>query len=201
MQHPLPPPTAVVEGHTGVMTRDEVLAICLNLPAAEETYPLGEDVAAIQVGARCSRWCRSTRSPGPSTSSVILHGRSSCARRSPESGPATTKQAALEHRDPLDGSVEDDVVRGLIADSYELVVAAAAFGPCRADERLSVEVRGGMTRLNDAAVVGCPSADHTLAVDIGGCQDRKRLAAAVRRVSRSRGGPRIPRTTEPRLGH
>ena len=36
-------------GHTGAMTRDEVLAICLSLPAAEETYPFGEEVAVIKV--------------------------------------------------------------------------------------------------------------------------------------------------------
>jgi predicted DNA-binding protein (MmcQ/YjbR family) len=29
------------------MTRDEVLAICLNLPGAEETYPFGDEVAVI----------------------------------------------------------------------------------------------------------------------------------------------------------
>jgi predicted DNA-binding protein (MmcQ/YjbR family) len=29
------------------MTRDEVLAICLYLPAAEETYPFGDEVAVI----------------------------------------------------------------------------------------------------------------------------------------------------------
>ena len=32
------------------MTRDEVSAICLSLPAAEETYPVGEAVAVITVG-------------------------------------------------------------------------------------------------------------------------------------------------------
>jgi predicted DNA-binding protein (MmcQ/YjbR family) len=34
------------------MTRDEVLAICLYLPAAEETYPFGNDVVVIKVGGR-----------------------------------------------------------------------------------------------------------------------------------------------------
>ena len=34
------------------MTRDEVLAICLGLPAAEETYPFGEEVAVIKVGGK-----------------------------------------------------------------------------------------------------------------------------------------------------
>ena len=33
------------------MNRDEVLAICLNLPAAEETYPFGEEVAVIKSAA------------------------------------------------------------------------------------------------------------------------------------------------------
>jgi hypothetical protein len=34
-------PTVLEGGDTGAMTRDEVLAICLGLPAAEETYPFG----------------------------------------------------------------------------------------------------------------------------------------------------------------
>jgi predicted DNA-binding protein (MmcQ/YjbR family) len=34
------------------MTRDEVWAICLYLPAAEETYPFGNDVVVIKVGGR-----------------------------------------------------------------------------------------------------------------------------------------------------
>jgi predicted DNA-binding protein (MmcQ/YjbR family) len=34
------------------MTRDDVLAICLALPGAEETYPFGEEIAVIKVGGR-----------------------------------------------------------------------------------------------------------------------------------------------------
>ncbi len=60
------------------MTRDEVLALCLSLPAAAETYPFGDEVAVIK-----QHW----------------------------------------NTVDLDGSVEDDVVRGLISDSYDLVVA------------------------------------------------------------------------------
>jgi hypothetical protein len=53
MQHALRYPATVVGGsHTGLMTRDEVLVICLNLPGAEETYPFGEEVAVIKVGGK-----------------------------------------------------------------------------------------------------------------------------------------------------
>jgi predicted DNA-binding protein (MmcQ/YjbR family) len=34
------------------MNRDAVLAHCLALPAAEETYPFGDEVAVIKVGGR-----------------------------------------------------------------------------------------------------------------------------------------------------
>ena len=34
------------------MNRDEVCAFCLDLPAAEETYPFGDEVAVFKVGGR-----------------------------------------------------------------------------------------------------------------------------------------------------
>jgi predicted DNA-binding protein (MmcQ/YjbR family) len=38
-------------------------------------------------------------------------------------GTTVTLMTGADHRVDLDGSVEDDVVRGLIEDSYDLVVA------------------------------------------------------------------------------
>jgi len=46
------------------MTRGEVLAICLNLPAAEETYPFGDEVAVIKVGGKMFALVRLFEEPG-----------------------------------------------------------------------------------------------------------------------------------------
>ena len=104
------------------MTRDDVLAFCLDLPGAEETYPFGDEVAVIKVGGKMFALV-----PLSGTESVNLK----C-----EPGRALELREAYAgirpgyHQDKrhwntvgLDGSVEDDVVRGLIADSYDLVVA------------------------------------------------------------------------------
>jgi predicted DNA-binding protein (MmcQ/YjbR family) len=105
------------------MTRDDVLAFCLGLPAAEETYPFGEEVAVIKVG-------------GKMFALVPLAEGSASVNLACEPGRALDLREAYAgirpgyHQDKrhwntvdLDGSVEDDVVRGLIEDSYDLVVA------------------------------------------------------------------------------
>jgi predicted DNA-binding protein (MmcQ/YjbR family) len=105
------------------MTRDEVMTICLNLPAAEETYPFGDDVAVIKVGGKMFALVPLSEEPG----SVNLK----CdPARALELREAFTGIRPGYHQNKrhwnsvtLDGSVEDDVVRGLIADSYDLVVA------------------------------------------------------------------------------
>lgn len=84
-------PTVVVGGHTGAMTRDEVLAICLNLPAAEETYPFGEEVAVIKVCGKLFALVPLSEEPGSVNLNAIPRRRSSCARRTPGSDPATTR--------------------------------------------------------------------------------------------------------------
>ena len=46
------------------MTRDDVLAICLDLPAAAETYPFGEEVAVIKVGGKMFALVPLSEEPG-----------------------------------------------------------------------------------------------------------------------------------------
>lgn len=46
------------------MTRDDVLAICLNLPRAEETYPSGKEVALINVGGKMFALVPLSEEPG-----------------------------------------------------------------------------------------------------------------------------------------
>ena len=115
--------TVVVGGHTGAMTRDEVLAICLDLPAAEETYPFGEEVAVIKVGGKMFALVPLWEEPG----SVNLKCDPAQALELREAYPGIRPGYHQNKRHwntvDLDGSVEDDVVRGLIEDSYDLVVA------------------------------------------------------------------------------
>jgi predicted DNA-binding protein (MmcQ/YjbR family) len=105
------------------MTRDDVLALCLDLPAAEETYPFGDEVAVFKVG-------------GKMFALVPLSGTGESVNLKCEPGRALELRAAYDGIRPgyhqnkqhwntvdLDGSVEDDVVRGLVQDSYDLVVA------------------------------------------------------------------------------
>ena len=105
------------------MTRDEVLAICLNLPAAEETYPFGDEVAVIKVGGKMFALVALFGEPGfvnlkcDSTQALELR------EMYPGIRPGYHQNKRHWNTVDLDGSVEDDVVRGLIADSYHLVVA------------------------------------------------------------------------------
>ncbi|HEY0951463.1 MmcQ/YjbR family DNA-binding protein [Nocardioides sp.] len=105
------------------MTRDELLAICLELPAAEETYPFGDGVAVMKVGGKMFALVPLDEAPG----SVNLKCEPA---RALELRDAYDGIRAGYHQDKrhwntvdLDGSIEDDVVRGLIEDSYDLVVA------------------------------------------------------------------------------
>jgi predicted DNA-binding protein (MmcQ/YjbR family) len=104
------------------MTREDVLAICLDLPAVEEAYTFGDEVAVMKVGGKMFALVPLSAKPG----SVNLK----CdPARALELRAAYTGIRPGYHQDKrhwntvdLDGSVEDDVVRGLIADSYDLVV-------------------------------------------------------------------------------
>jgi predicted DNA-binding protein (MmcQ/YjbR family) len=105
------------------MTRDDLLSICLDLPAAEETYPFGEEVAVIKVG-------------GKMFALVPLSEERDSVNLKCEPGRAIELRAAYAGIRPgyhqnkqhwntvdLDGSIEDDVIRDLVQDSYDLVVA------------------------------------------------------------------------------
>ena len=105
------------------MTRDEVFATCVNLPGAEETYPFGDGVAVIKVGGRMFALVPLFEEPG----SVNLKCDPAQALELREMYPGIRPGYHQNKRHwntvDLDGSGEDDVVRGLIANSYELVVA------------------------------------------------------------------------------
>jgi predicted DNA-binding protein (MmcQ/YjbR family) len=105
------------------MTRDDVLALCLKLPGAEETYPFGDEVAVIKVGGKMFALVPLYEEPG----SVNLKCDPAWALELREAyagiRPGYHQNKRHWNTVELDGSVEDEVVRGLIADSYDLVVA------------------------------------------------------------------------------
>jgi predicted DNA-binding protein (MmcQ/YjbR family) len=105
------------------MTRDDVLAICLDLPAAEETYPFGEDVAVIKVGGKV--FALVPLSEGPASVNLKCEPGRALELREAYAGirPGYHQNKRHWNTVDLDGSVEDDVVGGLIEDSYDLVVA------------------------------------------------------------------------------
>ena len=105
------------------MTRDDVLAICLKLPAAEETYPFGEDVAVIKVGGKMFALVPLSEEPG--SVNLKCDPASALELREAYAGirPGYHQNKRHWNTVELDGSVEDDVVHGLVADSYALVVA------------------------------------------------------------------------------
>jgi predicted DNA-binding protein (MmcQ/YjbR family) len=109
---------------TVTMTRDDVLAICLGLPAAEETYPFGEEVAVIKVGGRM--FALVPLSEGPGSVNLKCEPERALELREAYAGirPGYHQNKRHWNTVDLDGSVEDEVVRGLIEDSYDLVVAA-----------------------------------------------------------------------------
>jgi len=106
------------------MTRDDVLAVCLALPAAEETYPFGDEVAVLKVGGKM--FALVPLSGEPESVNLKCDPARALELRDAYSGIRPGYHQNKKHWNTvvLDGSVEDDVVRGLITDSYDLVVSA-----------------------------------------------------------------------------
>ena len=105
------------------MTRDEVLAICLELPAAEETYPFGDEVAVMKVCGKMFALVPLTEGPGSVNLKCDPAQALELRAAYPGIRPGFHQNKRHWNTVDLDGSVEDDVVHGLIADSYDLVVA------------------------------------------------------------------------------
>jgi predicted DNA-binding protein (MmcQ/YjbR family) len=105
------------------MTRDDVLAFCLDLPAAEETYPFGDEVAVFKVGGKMFALVPLAEEPA-SVNLKCDPGRA-LELRDAYAGirPGYHQDKRHWNTVDLDGSVEGDVVRGLVEDSYDLVVA------------------------------------------------------------------------------
>ena len=100
---------------TEVMSRDKVLAICLDLPAAEETYPFGDEVAVIKVGGRMFALVPLFGEPGSGNLKCNPTQALELRAMYPETGPGYHQNRRHWNTVDLDGSAEDDVARGLIA--------------------------------------------------------------------------------------
>jgi predicted DNA-binding protein (MmcQ/YjbR family) len=100
------------------MTRDEVLAICLNLTGAEETYPFGDEVAVIKVGGKMFALVPLFAQPG--SVNLKCDPAQALELREAYSGirPGYHQNKRHWNTVDLDGTVEDDVVRDLVSDSY-----------------------------------------------------------------------------------
>jgi predicted DNA-binding protein (MmcQ/YjbR family) len=105
------------------MTRDDVIAFCLRLPAAVEDYPFGEGVAVFKVGGRMFALISLEDAPGSMTlkcdPEVALDLRARFASVRP--GYHTNKRHW--NTVDLDGSVDSDELGWMVTHSYDLVVA------------------------------------------------------------------------------
>ena len=105
------------------MTRDEVLELCLALPGAEETYPFGDGVVVVKVGGRM--FALVPLAEGPGSVNLKCDPARALELREAYAGirPGYHQDKRHWNTVDLDGSVDDDVVRELVEDSYDLVVA------------------------------------------------------------------------------
>ena len=105
------------------MNRDDVLAACAGLPGAVEEYPFGDGVAVFKVGGRMFALVPLEGSPASvnlkcdPALAIDLRNRHSAVR------PGYHQDKRHWNSVDLDGSLEDDLIRELVEDSYHLVVA------------------------------------------------------------------------------
>lgn len=106
------------------MDRDDVLALCAGLPAAEEDYPFGDGVAVFKVGGKM--FALIPLEGDPQTVNLkcdpdlaqVLRERYAAVK------PGYHQNKRHWNTVTLDGSIDDDELAGMIEDSYELVVRA-----------------------------------------------------------------------------
>jgi predicted DNA-binding protein (MmcQ/YjbR family) len=115
------------------MNRDDVLTLCLSLTGAEETYPFGDGVAVCKVGGKMFALVNLVDDPVVNLKCDPAHA---LELRAAYAGirPGYHQDKRHWNSVDLDGSVEEDLVRELIEDSYDLVVAGL---PRRVREQLA----------------------------------------------------------------
>lgn len=104
------------------MTRDDVLELCASFPGAAEDAPFGEDVAVFKVGGKMFALVLLDTDPGR----VNLKCDPDLAVELRARYAAVTPGYHMNKRHwntvELDGSVDDDELRAMVHDSYELVL-------------------------------------------------------------------------------
>jgi predicted DNA-binding protein (MmcQ/YjbR family) len=105
------------------MNRDDVITLCLDLARAEETYPFGDGVAVFKVGGRM--FALVNLGDGPGVVNLKCDPARALELREAYAGirPGYHQDKRHWNSVDLDGSVVDDLVRELVEDSYDLVVA------------------------------------------------------------------------------
>jgi predicted DNA-binding protein (MmcQ/YjbR family) len=97
---------------------------CLALPGATETFPFGPENSVFKVGGKIFAI---SRLEGPPPLRVSLKCEPGLAEQLRAGHPAITPGYHLDKRHwntvVLDGSVADAMVRDMIEDSYDLIVA------------------------------------------------------------------------------
>jgi predicted DNA-binding protein (MmcQ/YjbR family) len=103
--------------------RDDVIRFCLGRPGAQETYPFGDGVAVFKVGGRM--FALVDLGDGPGVVNLKCDPARALELRDAYAGirPGYHQDKRHWNSVDLDGSVEDDLVRELVEDSYDLVVA------------------------------------------------------------------------------
>jgi predicted DNA-binding protein (MmcQ/YjbR family) len=104
-------------------SRDQVLAFCLGMPGAEETYPFGDGVAVIRVGGKMFALVSLVGEPGVVNLKCDPAHALELRAAYPGVRPGYHQDKRHWNSVDLDGSVDDDLVRELVEDSYDLVVA------------------------------------------------------------------------------
>ena len=106
--------------------RSRVLAWCSELAGAELTHPFGDDTAVFKVGGKMFGLLPLVGEPG----SVSLKVEPELGRSLVHGYPAITPGYHMNKRHwvtvQLDGTIPEELLRNLIEDSHDLVVAGLA---------------------------------------------------------------------------
>jgi predicted DNA-binding protein (MmcQ/YjbR family) len=120
------------------MTPDELQRLCLSLPGAVETYPFAEGLAVYKVEGKIFAISRLLAVP----LEVSLKCEPELAEQLRATHAAIRPGYHLNKRHwntvTIDGSLDDEMLRSLVEDSWALVVDGL---PARVRERLTAEGR------------------------------------------------------------
>jgi predicted DNA-binding protein (MmcQ/YjbR family) len=109
---------------TARVTADELRACCLRFAGSEQSFPFGSQTSVFKVGGKI--FAISALASPPLKVSLKCEPELAAQLRHTYSAINPGYHLNKRHWNTvtLDGSLEDDMVRDLIEDSYDLVVAA-----------------------------------------------------------------------------